>query len=194
MKTWVVRFVSLYVFNVVVLFVLGALLPRVSVGWAALWAGVVLTAATIWLKPLIAQAFRGMAAKSADQRTRVGEKLVQAGLVFIVELIVWVLVVVLSSVHVSGLFWGWIVPPLALLVAWLIYDAVDDRIEARAGGLYDRALGGRREAPASDAPASPFGPPSAATAERPGAAARPATPDDGLTDEQRRMFDDLSKG
>ena len=194
MKTWVVRFVSLYAFNVVVLFVLGALLPRVSVGWAALWAAIVLTAGTIWLKPLIAKAFRGMAAKSADQRTRIGEKLVQAGLVFIVELIVWVLVVVLSSVHVSGLFWGWVVPPLALLVAWLIYDAVDDRIEARAGGLYDRALGGRGKPAASAAPASPFGPPPTATAARPDAAPRPAAHDDGLTDEQRRMFDDLGRG
>ncbi|MBD7957312.1 hypothetical protein H9651_06650 [Microbacterium sp. Sa4CUA7] len=193
MKTWVVRFASLYVFNVVVLVALGALLPRVSVGWAALWAGVVLTAATIWLKPVIAKAFRGMAAKSADQRTRVGEKLVQAGLVFVVELIVWVLVVLLSSVHVSGLFWGWVVPPPALLVAWLIYDAVDDRIEARAGRLYDRARGGRRTAAASDAPAPPFGPASTATAGRPDAT-RPATPDDGLTDEQRRLFDDLGKG
>ena len=37
MKTWIVRFVSLYVFNVVVLLVIGLLTPA-HVGWAAIWA------------------------------------------------------------------------------------------------------------------------------------------------------------
>jgi len=178
MKTWVVRFVSLYVFNVVVLLVLGALLPGVRVGWAALWAGVVLTAGTIWLKPVIAKLFRGIAARSAAQRTRVTEKVVQGLLVFVVELAIWVLVVVFSGVAASGIS-GWLVPPLVLLVAWVVYDLVDDRIEARAGGLYDRALGARRGAPPTAPTASPPPPP-----------ARPA-PDDGLTEEQRRLFRDL---
>jgi len=62
MRKWIVRFVSLYVFDVVVLLLMG-LLPGVRVGWAALWGAVILTAATIWLKPLITRMFRGMAAK-----------------------------------------------------------------------------------------------------------------------------------
>ncbi|MDL5352487.1 hypothetical protein [Microbacterium sp. zg-YB36] len=181
MKTWVVRFVSLYVFNVAVLVAIGWVLRSVQVGWSALWAAIVLTAGTIWLKPAIAKAFRGMAAKSAGQRTRVGEKLVQFGLVFVVELIVWVLVVVLSPVHVSGVFTGWLFPPVALLLAWIVYDLVDDRIEAGAGGLYDRALGGRGRSAAS-------------AAGSPSSAADRAEAGDGLTEEQRRMFDDLGKG
>ncbi|MDN3496358.1 hypothetical protein QL996_10500 [Planococcus sp. APC 4015] len=182
MKAWLVRFASLYVFNVVVLLLVGWLLPAVAVGWSAFWASLVLTAATIWLKPAVTRLFRGMAARSAGQRTKVGEKLVQGVLVFFVELIVWFLVVLLTGVNVSGWFWGWVLPPIALLIAWAIYDAVDDRIEARAGAIYDRAT--RRNAPVTGA-AAPAVPPS------PAAEAGRRELRDGLTEEQRRMLDEL---
>ncbi|MET0296525.1 MAG: hypothetical protein ABW024_03925 [Microbacterium sp.] len=182
MKAWLVRFVSLYVFNVVVLLLVGWLLPGVNVGWAAFWASVILTAATIWLKPAVTKLFRGMAARSADQRTRLGEKLVQWGLVLIVEIIVWVLVVLLSRVNVTGWFWGWVLPPIALLIAWAIYDAIDDKVEARAGALYDKATRGRSVS--TDTAAPPVAPSPAAQAGR-------RELKDGLTDEQRRMLDEL---
>ncbi|MBN9154851.1 MAG: hypothetical protein J0J05_12790 [Microbacterium sp.] len=179
MRKWIVRFVSLYVFDVVVLLLMG-LLPGVRVGWAALWGAVILTAATIWLKPLITRMFRGMAAKSADQRTKLGEKLVQFGVVFVVELIVWLLVVWFSGVDVKGWFWGWVLPPIALLIAWIIYDAIDDRVEARTGAIYDRATGGM----ATDAAAAPTATEQSGRREL----------HDGLTDEQRRMLDELGNG
>ena len=175
MKTWIVRFVSLYVFDVVVLLAIGALVPGVRVGWSALWAGAVLAAATIWLKPAIHRGFRSMAARSASQRTWLGEKLIQYLVVLAVAAIIWVLLVVFTGVNVRGFVFGWFVPPIFLLIAWAIYDLVDDRIEARTGALYDRATGGRRQG-----------------AVPPAAAAREHV-DDGLTPEQRRMFDDLGK-
>jgi hypothetical protein len=183
MKKWLVRFLSMYVFNVVVLLVIGWILPSVSVGWAALWAGLILTAATLWLKPLVQKWFRGAAAKSADQRTKAGEKLVQWGLVFVVELIIWILVVVFSGVNVRGFFWGWIIPPIALLIGWAIYDAIDDKVEARAGALYDKAAGGKATTGTDAAPAVPS--PATDSARR--------ELHDGLTEEQRRMLDDLGK-
>ncbi len=76
MKKWVVRFLSLLVFNVVVLLIIGWLTPA-RVGWSALWAASILTALTIWIKPFIHRMFQSMAAKSAGQRTKVGEKLVR---------------------------------------------------------------------------------------------------------------------
>lgn len=176
MKSWVVRFASLYVFNVVVLLLIGLLLPSVSVGWASLWAGVILTAATIWLKPFVTRLFTGAAKKSASRRTFVGEKLVQYGIVFVVELIVWILVVVFSGVDVRGWFWGYVIPPILLLLAWVVYDLVDDRVESRTGAIYDRATG-RRVAPAASAAATP--------------SADAAETRDGLTPEQRRMLDEL---
>jgi hypothetical protein len=183
MKKWVVRFATLYVFNLAVLLLIDLLVAGVSVGWGVIWASVILTAAGLWVKPLIQKWFASMAAKSAAQRTKAGEWLVRAGLVFVVELVVWILVVMLSGVHVRHFLLGYLLPPILLAIAWAIYAAIDDRLEARAGDLYDRAsagIGGKR----TDA-ASPPAPPSADTR-----AAR-AELHDGLTAEQRRMLDEL---
>ena len=188
MKNWIVRAASLYVFNVVVLLLIGLLMSSVSVGSNALWAAVILTAATLALKPTLLKAFRGAASKSAQTRTKVGEKVVQYALVFIVELIVWVLTVWLSGVDVDGWFWGYVLPPLYLLIAWVIYDLVDDRIEARTGAVFDtvqsKVRGGRAStASGSDAAAS--------TSQSGATGAAREELNDGLTPEQRRMLDEL---
>jgi hypothetical protein len=181
MKKWIVRFLSLLVFNVLVLLIIGWFNPA-RVGWAALWAGVILTALTIWIKPLITKWFRSMAARSANQRTKVGEKVVQGALVFVVALIVWILTVVFSGVSVGGWFWGYILPPVIILIGWAIYDAIDDRVEGHAGALYDKATGNK----VTDAATT-------ATLTSPESAAGRRELQDGLTDEQRRMLDDLGK-
>ncbi|MFT4219910.1 MAG: hypothetical protein QM611_05275 [Microbacterium sp.] len=176
MKKWVVRFASLLVFNVVVLLLIGWLTPA-RVGWAALWAGVVLTVLVVCVKPLIAAWFASMAAKSASQRTKAGEKLVELLLALAVALAVWIATVLLTGVRVGGTplgwFWGYVLPPVILLVGWAVYDVIDDRVEARAGALYDN-IASRSAAAGTPAP--------------PG---RPRELDDGLTDEQRKMLDDL---
>ncbi len=184
MKKWVVRFLSLLVFDVSVLLVIGWLTPA-RVGWSALWAGVILTALTIWIKPLIHRVFQSMAAKSAGQRTRAGEKLVQGALVFLVALLVWIATVLLSGVSVGGWFWGYVLPPIIILIGWAVYDSIDDRVEGHAGALYDRATGTR--VPGTTATGSPAAVPSAETT----AARRELQ--DGLTEEQRRMLDELGR-
>lgn len=181
MKKWVVRFLSLLVFDVVVLLIIGWLTPA-RVGWSALWAGVILTALTIWIKPLIHRMFQSMTARSANQRTKVGEKLVQGFLVFVVALIVWILTVVFSGVSVGGWFWGYVLPPVIILIGWAIYDAIDDRVEGHAGALYDKATGTK------SVDASPT-----ATITSPETASARRELQDGLTDEQRRMLDELGK-
>jgi len=199
MKKWVVRFASLLVFNILVLLVVGWLTPA-RVGWAALWAGIVLTALVIWIKPLVEKWFRSMAAKSAGQRTRAGEKLVEFFLAFAVAFLVWIATVLFTGVSIGGgifgAFWGWVLPPVFLLIGWAIYGAIDDKVEGHAGTLYDRATGTKTVG--SDAATSAPGIPSPRDTY-PGAPA-PATEagrrelDDGLTDEQRRMLDELGKG
>lgn len=181
MKKWIVRFVSLLVFNVVVLLLIGFLTPA-RVGWAALWAGIVMTVLVIWVKPLIAKWFGSMAAKSADQRTKLGEKLVEFLLALAIAFIVWILTVVFSGVSISGWFWGYVLPPVILLIGWAIYDAIDDRVEAHAGALYDRARGRGAETEASGA-APAVASPETRAAQR--------ELKDGLTEEQRRMLDEL---
>lgn len=172
------RFASLYVFNVVVLLVIGWLTPA-RVGLHALWASVILTLATLFLKPLLTRAATSMSAS--------GTKLVQYLAVFVVELIVWILTVWLSGVR-TGNFWGWVIPPVILLIGWVVYDQIDDALTRRAGALYDaagaRIAGARSGARPADASA-----PSAASTAATSAAREELQ--DGLTPEQRRMLDDL---
>ncbi|MFJ4224401.1 hypothetical protein [Microbacterium sp. NPDC089695] len=183
MKNGIVRFAALYVFNVVVLLLIGWLSPGVSVGFNALWASVILTLGALFLKPLLTGAFRKAAAKSAGSRTKLGEKVVQYVLVYLVELIIWVVVVWLSGVRASG-FWSYVLPPLFLLLGWVIYDRVDDRLRAKAGEIYDTAQGRMSGMRTDAAPVPP------ATDTRSTAEARDELKD-GLTPEQRRMFDEL---
>lgn len=183
MKKWVVRFASLLLFNIVVLLIIGWLTPA-QVGWAALWAAVILTALTIWIKPFIHKLFQSAAAKSSNRRTKAGEKVVEFGLVFVVALIVWILTVFLSGVSVAGWFWGYVLPPVILLIGWAVYGAIDDRVEGHAGALYDKATGGAK---ATDA----AGTTSTLTSTQTAAAQRELQ--DGLTEEQRRMLDELGK-
>ena len=149
--------------------------------WSALWASVILTLATMLIKPWLVKMFQGRAAKSSNQRTKVGEKLVQFGVLFVVALIVWIIVVLLSGVNVSGFFWWWALPPVILLIGWAIYDAIDDRVETHAGAVYDKATGKTAVGSGSDAPAVPS----------PEAQAGSRELKDGLTDEQRKMLDEL---
>jgi len=185
MKNGIVRFAALYGFNVVVLLLIGIVFSRVSVGLHALWAAVILTLAALFVKPALRAAFGRSAAKSAADRTRVGEKTVQYALVYVVELIIWVLTVWLSAVRASG-FWAFALPPLILLIGWVIYDRIDDRLHAKASEVYDSVSATLRQAQGrkrGDATASV--PDSPATAE-----ARQEL-NDGLTPEQRRMLDEL---
>lgn len=204
MKKWVVRFASLLVFNVVVLLVVGWLTPA-RVGWAALWAGFVLTALVIWIKPLVERWFRSIAAR----RGRAGEKLVELVIAFAVALVVWIATVVFTGVSVGGgifgAFWGYVLPPVILLIGWAIYDVIDDRVETHAGALYDRATRGRTTVP-TPPPGAAGASPEASGRVGPASATAPTTPpvpptreaaagrrelNDGLTDEQRRMLDEL---
>ncbi|UUT35805.1 hypothetical protein [Microbacterium elymi] len=185
MKKWVVRFCSLLVFNIVVLLFIGWLTPA-HVGWAALWAGIVMTALVIWVKPLVTKWFRSMAARSAAERTKLGEKLVQGLLAVAVAFLVWIATVLLSGVQISGWVWGYVLPPIILLIGWWIYDLIDDKVEAQASALYDKA-GGGRSAGADAAGSTP------SEAEQLGRDELAGGPGDGLTPEQRRMLDDLGK-
>ncbi len=177
MKRWVVRFCSLLVFNVVVLLIIGLVTPA-RVGWSAVWAGIVMTALVIWVKPVVAKWFAAMAARSAGERTKAGQALVRGMLAIAIAFLVWIATVLLSRVQISGWFWGYLLPPVILLIGWAVYDMIDDKVEARAGALYDKAATGiTGRAPAAEPVVEP------APARR--------HLHDGLTDEQRKMLDDL---
>ena len=181
MKNLIVRFASLYVFNVVVLLVIGWLTPA-RVGLHALWASVILTLATLILKPMLKKAATSLSAG--------GTKVVQYLAVFVVEVLIWLLTVWLSGVR-AGNLWGWIVPPVILLIGWVVYDQIDDALSRKAGELYDAAgakISGSRRGSASPASSAPS---ASSTASSPATAAGREELKDGLTPEQRRMLDEL---
>lgn len=130
-------------FDFVVLVLIGLIMPQVSVGWSVFWAAAVLTAATIWVKPALSRWLGGRADRSSRDLTRAGAKLVQYATVFVVAVAVWILVVLLSGVHVAGFFWGWVIPPILLLIAWSVFDLTGDRLVAGAGRAWDGARGRR---------------------------------------------------
>lgn len=184
MRKWFIRFVTLYVFDVAALFLIGLLFPRVHVGLSAFWAGLLLAAATLWIKPLITSMFTSLANRSGTERSKFGDWLVRTLVVLAVAFVIWVLVVWLSGVRVDGWVWGYVWPPLALLLVWWIYDALDDTLEARANKIYDSATA-RLAGSGAEQPTTTAVP----TAKSDSAAAQEAK--DGLTPQQRKMLDDL---
>lgn len=180
MKKWLVRFVVLLAFNILVLLVIGWLTPA-RVGWSALWAGIVLTLLTMWVRPALTGWFRNRAAKSSGSRTKAGEFLVEVGIVLLIAFIVWIGTVLLSGVRIGLNPLGYILPPIILAAGWWVYELIASRAESHAGALYDRATG----APVGGADAASAVPPS------PESQAARRELRDGLTDEQRRMLDEL---
>lgn len=144
MRKWVIRFGALFVFDYIVLIAMGLAMPRVQVGpIPALWAAFLLAAATLWIKPVVGRLFSKMAADETGERSRFVSWLVRSLVVFAVAFVIWLIVVALSAVNVAGWLWGYVWPPVVLLVVWWIYDAIDDRFEARAAKVYDRAFGAK---------------------------------------------------
>lgn len=192
MKSWIVRFASLYAFNVVVLLVIGLFTPA-RVGFHAIWAAVIMTLAEVFVKPFVQRRFSAAAAQSAAGRTRTGEAAVQGAIVLGVAAVVWALTLLLTRVSTGGSwFWAWVLPPVIITIGWFVYARVVTRVETTAGGLYDRAEAGIRGArgrgssvgTAGSAPSAPS--PSPRSPSR-GTKSAP----DGLTPEQRRLFDEL---
>lgn len=187
MRNWIVRVGTLLVFNIAVLLLIVFLVPGVRGAWGVLWGAVILTLATMWIKPLLTKWFAGHAAKKSGELSKLGLKSLTALSVFVVAFIVWILTVIFSQIHVVGWFWGYVIPPVALLIAWLVYDTIDDKLEAQTRRFYDSATGKNRSvdatAPAAASPTVPVPP----VPNMPTRAVR----DDGLTAEQRKMLDDL---
>lgn len=148
MKKWVVRIGALFVFDYIVIVVMGLAMPRVNVGPIhALWAALLLAVATLWLKPVVRGLFEKLAADGSGERSRFVGWLVKTLVVYAVAFVIWYLVVWLSKVDIQGWLWGYLIPPLVLLVVWWIYDAISDRFEAQAAKVYDQAFA-KPESPA----------------------------------------------
>lgn len=191
MKSWIVRFASLYAFNVVVLLVIGLFTPA-RVGFHAIWAAVIMTLAEVFVKPFVQRRFSAAAARSAAGRTRTGEAVVQGAIVLGVAAVVWALTLLLTRVSTGGSwFWAWVLPPVIITIGWFVYARVVTRVETTAGGLYDRAEAGIRGARGRGSSVGTAGSAPAAPSPSPRSTSGTKSAPDGLTPEQRRLFDEL---
>ena len=82
MKNWIVRIGTLLVFNIAVLLLIVLLVPGVRGAWGVPWGAVILTLATLWIKPLLTKWFARSSAKRADQFSKFGLKSLSALYVF----------------------------------------------------------------------------------------------------------------
>lgn len=134
------RIGTLFVFNLAVLALTVTLMPRVHATFLSyFWASLFLTIATVWIRPALTALARSQADKRTADRNRIVRWLVSGLAVFLVALGVWALTVYLTGVSVDGWVWGYLYPPIALLIGWFIWDVARDQLEERAARLYDSA-------------------------------------------------------
>lgn len=139
-RAWVVRFGTLLVFNLLVLLIIVLFMRSVhGRPLGLLWAALVLTVATLWIKPALMRFARNRADGASANRDRAGQRFFAYLAVFAVAFVIWIGMILVTDVRVTGWFWGYLVPPLALLVAWFVYDLVDERLEEQSGRVYDAA-------------------------------------------------------
>ncbi len=178
MRTWIIRFASLFVFNIAVLLVIGIFTPA-KVGWSVIWASLVMTALVLFVKPLAERWAQTEAEKTRPHRSRTGEQFIQLLIVFALAGAVWVATLIFSGVNAGdSWFWSFVLPPIIIGAGWFVYAKVSDRIEAKAGELYDRVD------PARGTPATTTVPSAAEHLGR-------AELADELTPEQRALLEDL---
>lgn len=143
-----------------------------------IWASLVMTALVLFVKPIAEKWARKKVEQTRQGRSRAREQLVQFLVVLALAGGVWVATLMLTGVNAGGSwFWAFVLPPIIIAIGWWVYALISDRIEAKAGELYDRLGNGKNEG----APASPSAAEQAGRAEL----------KDGLTPEQRKMLNDL---
>lgn len=131
MKSLAVRIAIALVFNAITLWV-ASVLPGVRPGAGFLWAVVVFTAATLVVKPLMTGLLRRRWEGRSHRNTWLASKAATscAGL-----LATWAILMVTTifsnGFRISGLI-GWVAATVVIWLASLIYDFVDDGLEARA--------------------------------------------------------------
>lgn len=138
-RNWVIRLVSLYAFSFVAFLVMGLVMPSFRIGfWHTFWAALIFTLATVFVKPIVSSFAQKTAAGLQQGKTPLVARIIEYVAVYIVAVIIWIIVTMLTSLHNTG-FWSFLIAPLFLWVAWIVYDIVDETIERAVGKGYDAA-------------------------------------------------------
>jgi hypothetical protein len=139
MKSLAVKIAIAFVFNAITLWV-ASVLPGVRLGTGFLWAVVVFTAATLLVKPFVAGFLRrrlgnGHSLSEQERRTWLMAKASTLGASLMATLIVLILTSLFSQGFAITNLIGWVAATIVIWLASLIYDFVDDGLEARAHQL-----------------------------------------------------------
>lgn len=138
MRNWIVRIGAAFVFNILLLLVIIWVTPGVHGAWGVLWASLVFTLATLFLKPVFAQVVGAQGKKLEGRTTWLKGKTLVYLVSYVVALLIWIVTVALSGVSLHS-FWAWVLPPLLVLLGWVVYDQLDDAFERKAVEVYDAA-------------------------------------------------------
>ncbi|WAH96698.1 hypothetical protein [Arthrobacter sp. MMS18-M83] len=145
MRAWVIRIGIALVFNAIT-FWAASILPGVRLGGGFLWAVVVFTAATLLIKPGMT-ALIAIGGASLLSRSRRSGKLLSAAAGLLATLGILIVTSIFSSgFQINGIA-GWVAATVVIWLASLIYNFVDDGLEARVTALIGRAGISRRRQP-----------------------------------------------
>lgn len=138
-RNWVIRLVSLYIFSFAAFLVMGLVNYSFRIGFFQLfWAALIFTLATIFVKPVVS-AFAQKTAEGLKQgKTSTASRVIEYLAVYVVAVVIWMLVSWLTRLH-NAHWWDFFIAPLFLLVAWFIYDMVDEAIQRTVAKGYDAA-------------------------------------------------------
>lgn len=138
-RNWVIRLVSLYIFSFVAFLLLGFINSSFSNGFFHLfWSALIFTLATVFVKPIVSSFAQKTAEGLKQGKTSTAARVIEYVAVFAVALVIWLILSVLGAAQNPHWF-SWILSPVLLLVAWAIYDVVDEKIEAQVAKGYDAA-------------------------------------------------------
>ncbi|MHC6221341.1 hypothetical protein [Arthrobacter sp. MMS24-S77] len=145
MRAWVIRIGIALVFNAITLWA-ASVLPGVRLGGGFLWAVVVFTVATLLIKPGMTALIALGGARLHSRSGRAG-KLLSSAAGLLATLGILILTGIFSSgFRINGIV-GWVAATVVIWLASLIYNFVDDGLEARATALIGRSGIRRRRQP-----------------------------------------------
>ncbi len=138
-RNWVIRLVSLYVFSYVAFIVMGLFNSSFRVGlFHAFWAALIFTLATVFVKPIVSSFAQKTAEGLKQGKTSTVGRIIEYVAVYVVALVIWWIVAAFTAAENTH-WWSMFVAPLFLMVAWIIYDIVDESIERTVAKGYDAA-------------------------------------------------------
>ncbi|WP_426996118.1 hypothetical protein [Pseudarthrobacter sp. N5] len=136
MKVWAIRIGIALIFNAITLWV-ASVLPGIRLGGGFLGAVAIFTAATLLIKPLITSFLTRRGEGLGSRATWLRGKALTVIVGLLATLGILMLTGIFSSgFNISGLT-GWVLATVVIWAASLVYDFVDDGLEARARKLID---------------------------------------------------------